>query len=239
MHCERCGRAHGEADRFCAGCGAVLPAPVEPLTAAEPVPEATGGAPASSSASEAPAAAAGWTPPPPPPAAWSARAPEPAVARPAPAPAYAGFWRRFFAMVLDGFVLFFPQAILRVAMGLPALSYEDEWGDRTVVTAEILGLALTFLYCATLEASGAQGSLGQQAFGLAVTDLHGGRIGFGRALTRQFAKIVSSLLCGMGYLFQLWNGKRQTLHDAMTGCLVVRRDESVARDSGGSFVVAS
>lgn len=142
-------------------------------------------------------------------------------------------------MVLDGLVLFFPQAILRVALGLPVLSYDDEWGDKTVLTTEILGLAMGFLYCAVLESSGAQGSLGQQALGLAVTDMHGRRIGFGRALARQFAKIVSSLLCGMGYLFQLWNGKRQTLHDAMTGCLVVRRDESVARDSGGSFVVAS
>lgn len=30
-------------------------------------------------------------------------------------------------MLVDGLLLFFPEAILRVLLGLPVLSYEDQW----------------------------------------------------------------------------------------------------------------
>lgn len=244
MHCDRCGRQASEADRFCAGCGATLgtPEPAAPLAVSEPI------ALAETHAEPAAAPAYGATMPPPPlpfsppveapaPPAYAA----PTYARtPEPALPYAGFWRRLVAMLLDGMLLFFPQAILRVLLGLPVLSYDDEWGDKTALTAEACGLALALVYCATLEASGGQGSLGQQMMGLAVTDSHGRRIGFGRALARQFAKVLSTLLCGVGYLLQLWNGKRQTLHDMICGCLVLRQAPERDRETGDArMVVAS
>lgn len=240
MECDRCGRQASEADRFCAGCGATLNAPgaAEPLAASEPVVHAAepvyGAAmpppPLPDTPPVAPAAPAAFASPE---YAYPARAPEPALP-------YAGFWRRFIALLLDATLLFFPQAILRVLLGLPVFSYDDEWGDKTALTAEVCGLALAVVYCATLEASGGQGSLGQQMMGLAVTDARGRRIGFGRALARQFAKVLSTLLCGIGYLLQLWNGKRQTLHDMICGCLVLRQAPEGDRDSREArMVVAS
>lgn len=241
MTCDRCGKHASEGDRFCPECGSALAAPAH----AEPF-----GAPESSvahtEASPEPAAVPVYgadVPPPPLPGVMPHAAPAHAVAFKAPAaPAalpYAGFWRRFVALALDATLLFFPQAILRVLLGLPVLSYDDEWGDKTALTAELFGVALTVLYCATLEASGGQGSLGQQMMGLAVTDTRGRRIGFGRALARQFGKLLSTLLCGAGYLLQLWNGKRQTLHDMMSGSLVLHRAPDADRASDGRMVVAS
>lgn len=240
MDCDRCGRQASEADRFCAGCGATLnvPATASPVVHAEEQAE-----PAAE-----PVYGAAMPPPPLPDAPRATPAAPPAFAAPeyaharAPEPAlpYGGFWRRFVALILDATVLFFPQAILRVLLGLPVFSYDDEWGDRAALTAEACGLALAVVYCATLEASGGQGSLGQQMMGLAVTDARGRRIGFGRALARQFAKVLSTLLCGIGYLLQLWNGKRQTLHDMICGCLVLRQAPEGDRDSREArMVVAS
>lgn len=46
-------------------------------------------------------------------------------------------------------------------------------------------------------------------------------IGFGRSVLRQFAHIIDGLLCNIGYLFPLWDAKRQTIADKImsTVCL--------------------
>ncbi len=208
MDCQRCGQAAAEGARFCASCGALLDLP------AAPAPAEPAGFPAPESA---PAEAA---------PAFAEQAFAPAGFMPAPAAAprleYAGFWRRLTGMLVDALLLFFPEAILRVLLGLPVLSYEDQWGDSRVLLAEGSTFLMAVLYCSLLECSGAQGSLGQQLLGIRVTDVKGRRIGFARAVGRQFGKILSVLLCCFGYAFQLWNHRRQTLHDMMSGCVVVR-----------------
>ncbi|MFN8588228.1 MAG: RDD family protein [Candidatus Eisenbacteria bacterium] len=239
MDCARCGRTAGESDRFCAACGASLVAPS--LPGAEPGDEASLAAvPAPERTAERIAAAvmpAAELPPTD--AGEDAGVGAAATAHAAPAAfVYGGFWRRFVALWVDALVLFFPQAVMRVALGLPALSYDDEWGDPTVLTAECLGVAMTIVYAAALESSLGQGSLGQQVLGLRVTDLQGRRIGFARALARQFAKLLSMLLCGFGYVLQLWNGRRQTLHDMICGVVVLRTDEAPAREPSRMAVMS-
>lgn len=38
-------------------------------------------------------------------------------------------------------------------------------------------------------------------------------IGFGMSMVRQFAHFLDSILCNLGYLFPLWDAKRQTIAD--------------------------
>lgn len=160
---------------------------------------------------------------------------EPAEALFVPPPAhrgvrYAGFWRRLAAMFVDGLVLFFPNAILRMLAGLPTpLSLhplrDDLFGRALAVTATLT--LIYWWYSARLESSRWQGTLGQQLLGLKVTDLHGRRISFLRATGRFFASSLSVLLCGFGYAFNLWTSRRQTLHDLVAGCVFVRPDPMV------------
>ena len=155
---------------------------------------------------------------------------EPLVhARPVPpataALRYAGFWRRFAASLVDGIVLFFPNAILRVLAGLPLpLSLHplhDDQAGRSLAVTGIVTL-IYWWYCARFESSRWQGTLGQQLLGLRITDVQGRRISFARATGRYFAQWLSMLLCGLGYLFNLWTSRRQTLHDMVAGCLCMR-----------------
>jgi uncharacterized RDD family membrane protein YckC len=46
-------------------------------------------------------------------------------------------------------------------------------------------------------------------------------IGFGMSIVRQIAHIADGIICGIGYLFPLWDGKRQTIADKImtTVCL--------------------
>jgi uncharacterized RDD family membrane protein YckC len=162
----------------------------------------------------------------------AAIAPEPVAARPpldaapfATPVRYGGFWRRLFAALVDMLVFIYPNMILRTLAGLPATfsfrpAPEDEVGRSLMVNA--IQLLLAWWYCARMESSRWQGTLGQQLMALRVTDVHGRRISFLRASGRYFAQTFSVLLCGLGYFVNLWTPRRQTLHDLVSGCVFVR-----------------
>ena len=56
---------------------------------------------------------------------------------------------------------------------------------------------------------------------LARSEKTGQPIGFGLSIVRQLAHIVDAIICYIGYLFPLWDAKRQTLADKImtTVCL--------------------
>jgi len=139
---------------------------------------------------------------------------------------YAGFWRRFLAAFIDGIVLFaigFIVGLAIVSIGGP--SQASAYLNRDGQGVESLAWAVVaWLYFALLESSSMQGTLGKRAIGIAVTDMQGKRIGFGRATGRHFAKIISALMLGIGYLLAGFTEKKQALHDMLASCLVVKRN---------------
>ncbi len=65
-------------------------------------------------------------------------------------------------------------------------------------------------------------SLGKSAMHLRLVGEQTGRpIGFGLAFLRQIAHTIDSLTCYIGFLFPLWDVKRQTLADKVMGTLVL------------------
>ena len=54
-----------------------------------------------------------------------------------------------------------------------------------------------------------------------VSEATGQPIGFGMAVVRQIAHFVDSVICGIGYLFPLWDPKRQTIADKIMKTVVV------------------
>jgi len=138
--------------------------------------------------------------------------------------AYATFWQRFAAAIIDSLLLMVGGAIVGGAFGVMMVTA----GTDDVVVREamgnLIGLIMGWLYYGLMESSSKQGTLGKMAMGIKVTDLNGQRIGFGKASGRHFGKIISSLILGIGYLMMLWTEKKQTLHDSMAACLVVKAD---------------
>ncbi len=134
---------------------------------------------------------------------------------------YGGFWRRFMAVLLDTLALFFPAATVRVLLGLDAFGMFD--GDASLsYMATAFDLLINWLYAAILIASPLRGTLGMIVMDLHVTDLKGDRISFSRATWRFFAQFLSLLTLGIGYVMQLFTARRQTLHDMVSGTVVVR-----------------
>jgi len=61
---------------------------------------------------------------------------------------------------------------------------------------------------------------------LYVTDQHGRRLTRLRSMSRNLAKLISSLTLGIGFVLCAFTAKKRALHDLLAGCLVSRRRDS-------------
>ena len=137
--------------------------------------------------------------------------------------AYAGWWSRVGAYLLDALVLVGPLLIV-VFLAL-AVAGDDEGGVWAFVGFMYLAtLALPFVYFSLMHGSSGQ-TLGKRALGIRVVDEDGGAIGYGRAFGRYaitFLFGIFALPVLLDYLWPLWDGKNQALHDKVVGSVVVR-----------------
>jgi uncharacterized RDD family membrane protein YckC len=78
-------------------------------------------------------------------------------------------------------------------------------------------------YYTLLESSPTQATIGKMIMRLKVTDLDGRRIRWGRASARYLGRWISGLPYCAGYLFPLFTARKQTLHDLMSRCLVLKK----------------
>jgi uncharacterized RDD family membrane protein YckC len=86
---------------------------------------------------------------------------------------------------------------------------------------QLIGIVVAILYFGFMEGRTGQ-TIGKRTLGIRVLDARTGTpIGVGRAIGRHFGKFVSSFVCGLGYLWMLWDPAKQTWHDKMVGSYVV------------------
>jgi uncharacterized RDD family membrane protein YckC len=135
---------------------------------------------------------------------------------------YAGFWQRVAAVLIDGLLLGVVTAPITLAVA------GDDYFSPAASGANTITTVIGWLYYALMESSTKQATLGKMALGIVVTDMEGRRIGFGKATGRYFAKILSALILGIGFLMVAFTEKKQGLHDILAGTLVIRGQPSPA-----------
>lgn len=156
---------------------------------------------------------------------------------------YGGFWRRFFAYFIDSIILNIAGLIVGALGGgvlgilmVGAGNGPDDIGSAASVLGGGISLIFGWLYFALLESSSWQGTVGKKALGLCVTDLDGGRISFGRATGRYFAKFISAIIFGIGFLMVAFTDRKQGLHDMIASTLVYKaKPEDVAATNAEVF----
>lgn len=77
----------------------------------------------------------------------------------------------------------------------------------------VIWLFSSLVYFSVMESSGRQGTIGKGIMGIKVGDANGDQIGFGRAILRHFAKIISYLILLIGFIMAAFDEKKQALHD--------------------------
>ena len=145
---------------------------------------------------------------------------------------YAGFWRRWAALILDSLLMNVVGFVVGLVFGMVIASMGQaggRGGDQIspaqgglMVLMYVILIVVNLLYFVGMETSASQATLGKMALGIKVCDLQGRRITRGQAVGRYFGKIVSGLILGIGYIMAAFTEKKQALHDMMAGTLVVK-----------------
>ncbi|RLQ97078.1 RDD family protein [Falsibacillus albus] len=158
-------------------------------------------------------------------------------------PAYAGFWVRFGAYVIDSLILGIPLGIINVLIvimffvptGFFDAVNETGYGEPQLTNGQVVGMLATYaflmilnllcsiFYFAGFHASKYQATPGKLLLGLKVTDVAGNRISFWRALGRLLAMSFLSSILMIGYIIAAFTEKKQALHDLIAGTYVVRK----------------
>jgi uncharacterized RDD family membrane protein YckC len=154
--------------------------------------------------------------------------------------AYAGFWLRFVAFLIDlavsGFlflVLLIPLFILTGAgTALSRIGSGENISDDVgafLAFGFLFGffgimVGVRWLYYALSESSSWQGTLGKKMLSLSVTDLSRQPISFARASGRYFSKFITNLIpLAIGFILAGFTEKKQAIHDMIASCLVLRK----------------
>jgi uncharacterized RDD family membrane protein YckC len=158
-------------------------------------------------------------------------------AGPAPGIAYAGFWIRFAASVIDGIIVGVPLVILFLVIEGPAFksyidcvnsagSYATCGSLYTYGSIQYFNLAtlvVQLVYFSVLWSSFG-GTIGQRMLGLHVVDAATGRnIGIGRAIGRYVGYLISAAVLLIGLIWAAFDPRKQGWHDKMASTFVVRK----------------
>ena len=141
---------------------------------------------------------------------------------------YGGFWIRVVAAIIDAIILrvvVAPVSMIFGGLGMAGMMSGLPHRGLAILGGGVTAILLIFgswLYEALMESSSYQATVGKMIFGMKVTDLNGNRISFGRATGRHFAKWLSAMILGIGYIMVGFTERKQGLHDLLAGTLVRR-----------------
>jgi uncharacterized RDD family membrane protein YckC len=138
---------------------------------------------------------------------------------------YGGFWIRFAARLIDGFLLGIVQASLALALFgtfgaqfMPNVIRSEPQSLR--VSFQILSYAIGFIYeVLFLHYRGA--TLGKMALGLQVVRSDGESLGWGVSIARYFMNFVSALILAIGDIMAGFDSEKRALHDRVCDTRVV------------------
>ena len=172
---------------------------------------------------------------PPPVPQFAPSAPQPVWSHAPAVRQYAGFWMRFWALVIDVIIIGAVQGILFATLfGGTILNIIGEAmrGDPDPVSLVSQALPMAILarfgsfvltgayytYCWVTYGA----TPGKRALGLKVIDQAGGPLTWGQAIGRYLGTILSAMIMGIGFLMAAFDDQKRTLHDRLAGTRVIK-----------------
>jgi uncharacterized RDD family membrane protein YckC len=120
----------------------------------------------------------------------------------------ASFGRRLVAYLIDAL-------LVGIVYGIAVAIFDQEIGW-------VIGLLAGIAYFSYFEGGPKGQTLGKMALGIRVIDFSGGGpIGYGRGVVRYLGRILSGLVCLLGYFWMLWDREKQCWHDKIATTVVV------------------
>jgi uncharacterized RDD family membrane protein YckC len=138
--------------------------------------------------------------------------------------AYAGFWLRFAAVVIDWLILAMVNMVLVLPLGFFMSMSSGSAGIFSAMYAimMVLQYAVPAIYESWFVGKFAA-TPGKMACKLTVVMPDGGRVGYGRAIGRHFAKWISGIILMIGYIMAAFDEQKRSLHDRICDTRVIQK----------------
>jgi len=144
-------------------------------------------------------------------------------------PRYAGFWRRFFAYLIDRAIIIFSVIAILIVFGL-LVNFTMPWPQVSIfftLALIVLSLVVYLGYDSYFLPGPDAATPGKKMLGLVVVDsTHKRPISLGKAMVRDVLgrNIIDRLTFHVGDLLIIFDSRKQALHDKIAGTYVVYRD---------------
>lgn len=152
-------------------------------------------------------------------AAQPASAVQPAQPQQGSTHVYASFGQRLIAAIIDGFIVFAVQFVLTLPFPKAASGIQSNTG---AMVAQLVGTLFALIYYVYfIYKEGA--TPGKKMMKIRVIREDGQPITVVTAILREVVgKFVSGIVIFLGYLWVLWDKKKQAWHDMIAGTVVVK-----------------
>lgn len=156
----------------------------------------------------------------------------------APRVQYAGFWLRFLAYWVD-FLLLFPLGIIIqnmlginafaifTANSLADVQRLQSSPNQLLSLIASVGVGMVYFFIFWVHYDGA--TPGKKVLGIKIIRENGEKITYPVAIIRYIGFLLSSatiFFFGLGFLWVIWDKKKQALHDKIAGTLVIRTGQT-------------
>jgi uncharacterized RDD family membrane protein YckC len=137
---------------------------------------------------------------------------------------YAGFWIRFGAFAIDGCIIWIFNIIIFIPLGI----FSPSSGDNPFVALSFMPVIMLLQYAIPAAYDtwfvGKYGATpGKMACKLKIVVADATSVSYSRAFGRHFAKWLSSIILGIGFIMAAFDDERRTLHDRICETRVVRK----------------
>jgi uncharacterized RDD family membrane protein YckC len=139
---------------------------------------------------------------------------------------YAGFWRRFLAVFIDGLLLGIVNFILQFAILFPSIATitpgepPNAANIGLFILAYAIQIATGFTYETVLIWKYGY-TLGKRICNVAVVTAEGKPISYGISVARYFSKILSAITLLIGYIIAAFDEEKRSLHDRICNTRVI------------------
>ena len=135
-----------------------------------------------------------------------------------------GFWMRYVAWSLDGYVILIPVALFGIFAAI-TIPLAARGGLPRSAAASLILTFVAFLvvfvvgYSAWMHGKWGQ-TLGKMALGMKVVRTDGSPLGYGGAFVRWIGSVLSALILMIGYIMAGLRSDKRALHDLIAGSRV-------------------
>ncbi len=154
---------------------------------------------------------------------------------------FAGFWRRFVAYMIDGFIVSVVFVILVIVAVLAyfagAMAGDSHAWIAGLTNPEHLAALTAWIWLFSILIKiayftyfhGSTGRTpGKMLLNLQVVSAAGTPVSFGSAFLRSVGYLISTLVFCLGYIWVAFDKKKQGWHDKIAGTVVIIRDPQVS-----------